>query len=103
MRPLCAPRSPHAVASRAERPLRLQCGERGGGAQDRLALERHDAQLRRRPAQEAVEQEQLVDLLGVARPPGGGEAGLDLEVPRRRAAASARSAIRPPATKNAST
>lgn len=52
-------------------------------AQDCLALERCDAQLRRRPPQERIDEEELVEG-ELAGPSGGREPGLDFE---RRASA----------------
>lgn len=51
-------------------------------AEDRFALERHGAQLRRRPAKERVDEEELVQV-ELSLPACGRESGLDLE---RRAA-----------------
>ena len=70
------------------------CRRRRSGAQDRVFLERHDSQLRRRLAEERPDEEELVEvavLLGLQRTAGGGEARLDLEV---RAAARRERALR---------
>ena len=75
----------------------MDLGERVGGVEDRLALERRDAQLGRRAPQERGDEQQLVEpvekraVAGIRGAPGCGQAGLDLE---RRAAAGRQRPLR---------
>src|SRR5690348_5334067 len=64
-------------------PLAGVAGEATCRGEDRVPLERDDAHLCRWVAEEARDEEQLVDVHGLrgrACAPGGREAGLDLEV-----------------------
>jgi hypothetical protein len=59
------------------------CRRRRSGAQDRILLERHDPELRRRLAQERPDEEELVEVAGVVglkRAASRRESGFDLEM-----------------------